>query len=962
MTREEHAGLGSAWPNTMALRFRKTAVMATWVTAIIALAGLLGYLPGLKVLGSILPDYIPMAPTTAGCLFLYATTLFIQLRKPLQGVSRVIICALVALGILFCILALLELPAGVDLNFDDELFQAPKLGTIPIGIISPFTAATFVLDGVGILLFIFMEQGSPLRRRRDGAALLGAFSSLVGATVLLAYLYGSPLMYGGSTIPMAATTALAILFLGVALVAATGPESFPACRVIGASTSALLSRAFLPLTLASIVLQSALSRFVSAAPQVNGALVLAAQVIVMVVITASVVHRVARSTGKNLDEIDGKLREALQEKHESEEHHRTILQAAMDGFWLLDTGGQILEANDAYCRMSGYRSEELPGMKVSDLECIESVAEVQEHIRSIMARGEDRFVSRHRRKDGTVFDAESTVQYRPAKGGQLVVFIRDITERMVAEGKLKESRKQYHDLVEGTADLITRVDTEGRLLFVNHAAGEVYGLAPQECLGRPAFDFIHPEDRDGTMAAFGSWLENGEGTFIHENRQVAVDGREHCLAWSIRPETDEKGAVVGFASTARDITYRRKAEAEKERLEAQLLQAMKMESVGSLAGGVAHDFNNKLTVIIGHACLALIERDPDKIRSSLEEIRSAAEQSADLTRQLLAFARKQTIAPKVLDLNETVARTLKMLQRLIGEDIHLAWQPAADIWLLKLDPSQVDQILTNLCVNARDSIEGVGKITIETGNLVLDQQYCDHHAEVTPGEYVRLAVSDNGCGMGKETLNRIFEPFFTTKETGKGTGLGLSTVFGIVKQNKGFIYVYSEPGQGTTFTIYLPRHEGRSLPSAASGPELPAPRGQETVLVVEDELAILNMITQVLTGLGYSVLRANSPAEAIRLAQEHGGEIRLLITDVIMPEMNGMVLARSLQSLRPGLKSLFMSGYTANAIAHHGVLEDGICFIQKPFSLPDLATKVRQALEGDSAASTSTDVGTARTR
>jgi len=946
MTRKEQAHPERQWPNPMALRFRRTAVAATCASAIIALAGLLSYLPGLRVLGSILPDYIPMAPTTAGCFLLYGATLFIQVRKPLQGVSRIVISALVASGILFCFLALVEKPGGMDLNFDDRLLQAPRLGSIPVGVISPFTAATFVLDGVGILFLFFTGQAPPPQRGRDCAALLGAFSSLIGATVLLAYLYGSPLMYDGSTIPMAATTAIAILFLGIALMAATGPESFPMRGLIGASTSARLSRAFLPLILASIVLESTLSRFVSAVPQVNGALVLAAQVIVMVVLTAFVVHRVARSTGSNLDEIDRRLREALAEKQESEEHHRTILQAAMDGFWLVDTRGQILEANDAYCRMSGYRAEELPGMKVSDLECIESVAEVQEHMRKIMAQGEDRFESRHRRKDGTVFDAESTVQYRPAKGGQLVVFIRDITERTLAEQKLKVSRKQYHDLVEGTADLITRVDNEGRLLFVNHAAREIYGLAPQECLGRSAFEFIHPEDREATRAAFGSWLGNGEEVFFHENRQVAADGREHYLAWSIHRETDEKGAVLGFASTARDVSYRRKAEQEKEKLEAQLFQAMKMESVGSLAGGVAHDFNNKLTVIIGHACLALIEKDPEKIRGSLEEIRSAAELSADLTRQLLAFARKQTIAPKVLDLNETVARTLKMLQRLIGEDIELAWQPACDLWLLKLDPSQVDQILTNLCVNARDSIKGVGRITIETGNLVLDQEYCGHHAEVTPGEYVRLSVSDNGCGMGKETQDRIFEPFFTTKEVGQGTGLGLSTVFGIVKQNKGFIYVYSEPGLGTTFTIDLPRHEGRSLPSAAGGPELPAPRGQETVLVVEDELAILNLTTLILTGQGYTVLQANRPAEAIRLAQQHVGEIRLLITDVIMPEMNGKELASSLLSLQPQLKCLFMSGYTANAIAHHGVLDDGLCFIQKPFSLPDLATKVRQVLEG----------------
>jgi CheY-like chemotaxis protein len=370
-----------------------------------------------------------------------------------------------------------------------------------------------------------------------------------------------------------------------------------------------------------------------------------------------------------------------------------------------------------------------------------------------------------------------------------------------------------------------------------------------------------------------------------------------------------------------------------------------MESVGSLAGGVAHDFNNKLTVILGHACLALTMSDPTKQRESLEEIRKAAEQSADLTRQLLAFARKQTIVPKVLDLNKTVASMLKMLNRLIGEDIDLAWQPASNLWLLKFDPSQIDQILANLCVNARDSITEGGRITIQTGNSTIGEDYCAQHADALPGEYVRLVVSDNGCGMHNETLDRIFEPFFTTKERGKGTGLGLATVFGIVKQNNGFIDVCSEPGLGTTFTIYLPRYLGKSDPPQKEGTSGSPPLGLETILLVEDELSILNMATMILTGQGYNVLQAHTSAEAIRMVKEHAGEISLLITDVIMPEMNGKELAHNLQSLRPQLKCLYMSGYTADAIAQHGVLDEGVNFIQKPFSLPDLATKVRKVLD-----------------
>jgi CheY-like chemotaxis protein len=372
-----------------------------------------------------------------------------------------------------------------------------------------------------------------------------------------------------------------------------------------------------------------------------------------------------------------------------------------------------------------------------------------------------------------------------------------------------------------------------------------------------------------------------------------------------------------------------------------------MESVGRLAGGVAHDFNNMLGVIFGHTEMALEDLDPAApLHASLQAVQHAAERSAALTRQLLAFARKQTIAPKVIDINDTVEGMLKMLRRLIGEDIDLLWQPGRNLQSVKVDPSQIDQLLANLCVNARDAIAGVGKVTIETDAKTLDEVYCADHLGVLPGEYVLLAVSDDGCGMNKKTLNHIFEPFFTTKGEGKGTGLGLASVFGMVKQNNGFINVYSEPGKGTTFKIYLPVYAVKSVGVVAKAPDLPAEHGNETILLVEDEPAILHMTTMMLTRLGYTVVAAATPGEAIRLALEYRGRIDLLMTDVVMPEMNGRELAGNLLSQLPGLKHLFMSGYTANVIAHHGVLDEGVHFIQKPFSMKDLGGKLREALEG----------------
>jgi signal transduction histidine kinase/ActR/RegA family two-component response regulator len=389
---------------------------------------------------------------------------------------------------------------------------------------------------------------------------------------------------------------------------------------------------------------------------------------------------------------------------------------------------------------------------------------------------------------------------------------------------------------------------------------------------------------------------------------------------------------------------RLRAENERQKLQDKLALSQKMESVGRLAGGVAHDFNNMLGVILGNAELALIKiEQTHAVHGNLTEIRKAASRSADLTRQLLAFARKQTMIPRVLDLNDTVNRMIEMLRRLLGENIDLAWMPGRDLWPVWIDPAQIDQILMNLAANARDAIDGVGKVCMETVNVLADGAGGAENPGLEPGEYVMLAVSDNGCGMDREALPNIFDPFYTTKETGKGTGLGLATVYGIVRQNNGLINVYSEAGKGTSFKIYLPRHQGESRDSAKPAPLL-VTGGAQTVLVVEDEAMLLAMARAMLERLGYSVLAAATPSEAMRLAAEHAGQIDLLMTDVVMPEMNGRDLAQQLLSLYPGLKQLFMSGYTANVIAHQGVMDKNVQFLQKPFTLNDLAAKVREAL------------------
>ena len=412
------------------------------------------------------------------------------------------------------------------------------------------------------------------------------------------------------------------------------------------------------------------------------------------------------------------------------------------------------------------------------------------------------------------------------------------------------------------------------------------------------------------------------------------------------PIRDSAGNVIAGFIIFPDITARKRTEEEKEELQNQFAQVQKMESIGRLAGGVAHDFNNMLQAILGHAELALERVAPnDPLREDLEQIRTSAWHSAALTGQLLAFARKQTIAPKALDLNQTVTGILKILQRLIGEDINLIWKPGAQLGNVLADPSQVNQILTNLCVNARDAIVSSGKITIETDNALLDENYCSQHAGSAPGDYVRLTVSDNGCGVDAEILSHLFEPFFTTKARGKGTGLGLATVYGIVKQNKGFITVNSELNHGSTFTIYLPRHNAKTPPKPERTPISTSAAHGETILLVEDETIILKSVTQMLKELGYTMLSAATPGEAIQLAKEYSGKIDLLMTDVIMPEMNGRDLASTLIATYPAIKLLFMSGYTSDIIAQHGVLDEGVHFIQKPFSKALLAAKISEVLK-----------------
>jgi PAS domain S-box-containing protein len=512
----------------------------------------------------------------------------------------------------------------------------------------------------------------------------------------------------------------------------------------------------------------------------------------------------------------------------------------------------------------------------------------------------------------------------------------DVTEQKADE----ESRARLTMAVEQAGESIVVTDTRGTIQYVNPAFERITGYDRMEVIGQTPR--ILKSGRQDAAFYKNLWqtLRRGEiwrGTFLNKRK----DGTLYEEDAVISPVRDPSGQVVNYVAVKRDVT-------DVRRMEEQLRQAQKMEAVGRLAGGVAHDFNNLLTAISGYSDL-LLHRLPDysTLRRDVEEIRKAGDRAAALTRQLLAFSRRQVLQPKVLDLNTVVTNMGQMLRRLIGEDIELSTDLSPSLSRVKADPGQIEQVIVNLAVNARDAMPDGGRITIATADAELSPAYAVVHTDVRPGPHVLLSVADTGQGMSDETQAHLFEPFFTTKERGKGTGLGLATVYGIVQQSGGHIRVNSAADRGSTFLIYLPRVEApEDGVQRADRPLLPHPSpGTETVLLAEDEEMVRRLAREILSGNGYKVLEAGNGREALLLSEAHRGEIHLLLTDVVMPKMSGRELTERIRPLRPDLRILFMSGYTDDAILRHGVLEDGIPFLQKPFTAEELARKVREVLD-----------------
>ena len=513
---------------------------------------------------------------------------------------------------------------------------------------------------------------------------------------------------------------------------------------------------------------------------------------------------------------------------------------------------------------------------------------------------------------------------------------RTLSEAMEHE-KVRKERERLMSAIEHGADIVVVTDPEGTIQYVNPAFEKITGYTRKEAIGQNPRILKSGEQDDAFYKELWDTLTRGEtwsGQLVNKRK----DGTLFTEEATISPVCDSAGKIINYIGVKRDVT-------EQRILEEQLIQAQRMETVGRLAGGVAHDFNNMLSVILGSAELVMTRDDlDDSMLRRLQLIKEAAERSAEITSQLLAFSRKQVIEPRVVKLNPLIEDMGEMLGRLLGEDIDILSVPEKEIWNTKADPGQIHQIVANLCINARDAMPKGGKLTIETANVTIDEAYCRGHAGFVPGRFVMLAVSDNGIGMDRETLSHIFEPFFTTKDEGRGTGLGLATVHGIVKQHNGFINVYSELGQGTTFKLYFPQSV-EEAEEAEKAVETPKPIEAVWILLVEDEEMVRNLAEMMLEEMGHRVLVAGTPKEALALCEEGGMDIDLLLSDVVMPQMSGKELKELIEALRPGIKTLFMSGYTTNIIARHGVLEKGTHFIQKPFSMNELARKVREAVE-----------------
>ena len=932
------------------IKFRRTVSLGTAGTTVIALLGLFGYFTGQWVLGSIRMNYIPMAPSSAFCFLVFSAVLFLHVRKPWQGFGLTAMATLVLITIVFDLLAFAELFAGMDLNFDEKLFPLKgTIGGIPIGRMSSASGFVFTVTGLGIFLLLLRGRSSRhVQRLGHWTSSLGALTSLAGATVILDYLYGTPLMYGGSTVPMAATTAIAFLFLGIALVASAGPESFPMCHITGNSTSAMLTRVFLPLTVIALLLQNALSRSIAVLPLFNEALLLAVMAVTLGTITAFVVARVARSIGNALDEVNNKLAASEHALEANAIYLRTILETEPDCVKLLDSECNLLMMNQSGLKMIEADSfEQVRGQCICPLIC-------EEHRESFIAMTKRGFLGIPGTLEFEVIGlkgrhlwlATHAVPFRNEQGEivSLLGITRNITERKLADAALFESEAHYRSLFESSLIGVVVANRDFIIIEANDAFCKLLGYEKEELINKFSIaEVSHPDDAAISIDMVKQLMSNEIDHYTLEKRYISKTGNAIDVLVFVRGLYSLNREFGGAVATVLDLSEQRRAEAERLSLERQLQHAQKLESLGVLAGGIAHDFNNILTSIVGNADLALMRINPESpVINNLHQIEHAAARAADLAKQMLAYSGKGKFIVENLDLNRLLEEMLHMLEVSISKKAVLRMNLTPNLPPVEADATQIRQIIMNLVINASEAIgDKSGVIAISTGCMDCDKSYLKNvwlDENISEGLYVYLEISDTGCGMGKETLAKIFDPFFTTKFTGRG--LGMAAVLGIVRGHKGAIRVYSEPKKGTSFKILLP---ASGKPTKIFNVESFKNdwKGTGKVLLVDDEETVRGIGKEMLQDLGFSTITANDGREAIEMFKQNS-DIAFVILDLTMPHMDGEQCFRELRQLNPDVKVIMSSGYNEQDVTQKFVGKGLAGFIQKPYKLSVLKDAIHK--------------------
>jgi two-component system cell cycle sensor histidine kinase/response regulator CckA len=912
------------------------ALICAVVATLLGAAGLIGWTTPFSRLATLTPHSIPMAPSTALLVLLLGVTLIREARRR----SRRLTIAASWTSLLLSGLHLALFAAGFPPLLDAALVPSPEpFGVYLEGRMSPWTALGLVLSSLSLLLvslgLLWLGRSRRHRAFDNAGVVLASVVIVFGLVVVLGYLFDAPLLYGSPVVPMALASAMALVFLGFAVLGLAPRESALLRPFLGASPRATLLRAFIPIVPAMIALELLLAQFEGLNRGLNAALA----AISAALLAAGIVGFASHGTGLALSRAESALRA-------SEASFRELADAVPQMVWVASPDGQIVYSNRRWMEYTGQTLEESLGRGWSsvfhpdDRQRAETTWD-----RAIAAAAMVSVECRLRRSDGVYkWWLVRGVPRLDDAGGVVKWYgtFTDIDERVLAERQVAESEERFAKIFRsGLVAFSIAERKSGRLVDVNERWATLFGYRRDEVIGRTVFELGLWDDsasRDRFIAGItsGRTQAHTETTFRRRSGEVF-----DALA-AIEPMTlTGKSEPLMFTALV-DVT-------ERKRLEAQLLQAQKMDAVGRLAGGVAHDFNNALAVIQGYAEVLLAGGLDDDQRSSLGEIQQAATRAAGLTRQLLAFSRKEVADPRAIELNALLANLEKMLKPLLGEDIDLAIVRGGDLGLVMADPGQVEQAVINLCVNSRHAMPEGGQLRIETANV--DAARVDssppgaaRQEAVAPGRYVMLAVSDTGCGIAREILPRIFEPFFTTKEAGVGTGLGLPMVYGSITQAGGHVRVESEAGRGTTVRIYLPRIDGSAAAQALRETAALA-KGSGTILLVEDEAAVRALVRRLLLEAGYRVIDAGSGSEALRKVEKMVEEIHLVITDVVMPGINGRELVEILLARRPGLRVIFVSGYTDDILAKHGVLEPGTVLLEKPFTKSALLRTVHDALQ-----------------